>query len=122
MKKVFLIFGCFIGKEILSQPDNLMQCRQHSSLSAAGVQDSAAKVVIIIINKRGNRSFGLFWNAVLKEKKNMLSLKSLLFLIKESSLPVMTIVIMIFSMVIQSFFIPTTISTNIKDRFDQPNC
>lgn len=69
MKKVFLIFGCFIGKEILSQPDNLMQCRQHSSLSAAGVQDSAAKVVIIIINKRGNRSFGLFWNAVLKEKK-----------------------------------------------------
>ena len=70
-----------------------MQCHQHSSLSAAEGQDSAAKVFIIIINKRDNESFGLFWNDVLKEKKNMMSLRSLLFLIQESSLPVLTIVI-----------------------------
>ena len=65
MERFSYPFGCFVGKEVLSLTDNLSQCLQRSSLSAAEGQEIAKHVVTGLAEKRNDECFDLLWNQVM---------------------------------------------------------
>ena len=69
MERFLYLFGCFVGKEILSLTDNLSQCFQRSSLLAAKGQEITKHVVTGLFEKRNDGCFDLLWNEVMEKIK-----------------------------------------------------
>ena len=62
------MFGCFVGNEILSLTDNLSQCLQRSSFSAAEGEEITKHVVTGLVEKKNDECFDLLWNQVMEKK------------------------------------------------------
>ena len=63
------LFGCFVRNEVLSFTNDLSQCLQRSSLSAAKGQEKTKHVVTGLAGKRNDEWFGLLWNQVMEKEK-----------------------------------------------------
>ena len=64
------LFGCFLAIMLLKQTDNLSKTFQHSTMSAAKGNKIAQDVIETLSRDRCEISFNLFWEKVLKRKQH----------------------------------------------------
>jgi len=64
MKKFDFVFGAILGEMILRHSDNLSQCLQKKTISAAEGQHVAKMVIDTLQSIRTDESFDLFWQKV----------------------------------------------------------
>ena len=64
MKKIEFAFGAILGEVVLSYSDNLSQCLQKKTISAAEGQHVAKMVTDTLRSIRTEESYDLFWQKV----------------------------------------------------------
>ena len=57
MERFSYLFGCFVGKKVLSLTDNLSQCLRRSPLSATEGQEITKHVITGLVEKRNDKCF-----------------------------------------------------------------
>ena len=71
MRQFKFIFGCRLGKMLLTQTDNLSRTLQDSSITAAEGQGAAMSTVSVLEKSRNDESFQRFWSIVNVDKERL---------------------------------------------------
>lgn len=71
MKKFDFLFGCHLGKLLLSQTDNLSKTIQKPQTSAVEAQSLAKCVLSVLASDRSDERFQLFWDKVQLAKSDL---------------------------------------------------
>ena len=64
MGKLGFLFGCHLGKLLLSQTDNLSKTVKKTETSIIEVQSLAKNVLSVLLSDRSDESFQVFWERV----------------------------------------------------------
>ena len=61
MDKFGFLFGCHLGKHLLSQTDNLSKTIQKPEMSAVEAQSLTKSVLSVLVSDRSDERFQLSW-------------------------------------------------------------